>query len=104
MKEAVSRSLKVLQLPALCRFGNDPYTELRIAAAEQMKITELRIWKLSKGSGGRSEGPLSVAERRAGQIRAQLGALAHHSCALSNLQETVVCSIAPPVNAALPWY
>jgi hypothetical protein len=63
---------------AHCRYGNEPCQELQIAAAEQMKITELRLQKLvgPDAGSGRQEGPLALAARRAGQIRAQLGASA----------------------------
>ena len=42
------------------RFGAEPYAELRAAAAEQMKITELRMAKLldaARGSGSSPMGP-----------------------------------------------
>jgi OHCU decarboxylase len=41
------------------RLGNDPATELRVAAEEQRKITHLRLEKLFRpeGSGGPQGGP-----------------------------------------------
>lgn len=61
------------------RIENDPHEELLIAAAEQMKITELRLHKLLSGSSSPSSPaePAAVAqvEWRAGQIQAHLGAL-----------------------------
>lgn len=67
-----------------CRLGNEPYAELPIAAAEQMKITELRLRKLL---GERStstptaswDGPIAAVTRRAGLLKAQLGAFNHRS-------------------------
>ncbi len=68
-----------LFLCAVCRIDNDPHEELLIAAAEQMKITELRLHKLLSGSRSPSSPaePAAYAqvERRAGQIQAHLGAL-----------------------------
>ena len=61
-----------------CRYISEPHAELLTAAAEQMKITELRLRKLlgANLASGRPETPIAQADRRAGQIRAQLGALA----------------------------
>lgn len=61
--------------------NNDPHNELLVAAAEQMKITELRLHKLL--NGGRSpstpqESAVAQVERRAGQIRAHVGASPTH--------------------------
>lgn len=61
--------------------NSDPHEELLIAAAEQMKITELRLHKLLNGNrspGSAQDAVLAQVERRSGQIRAHLGAsLAH---------------------------
>lgn len=75
--------------PACCRCSNEPHAELQIAAAEQMRITELRLRKLLEGgqagaiSGSGSGilqqgGALAQVARRAGQMRAHLGAPAGH--------------------------
>ena len=65
-----------------CRYGNEPHAELQVAAAEQMAITELRLRKLlevrqqGQGAGAPSTGdPLASAARRAGRMRAHLGAM-----------------------------
>ena len=64
----------------LCRYGNEPHAELAIAAAEQMKITELRLRKLladrSPSASASQDGPIAAATRRAGLLKAQLGASA----------------------------
>lgn len=43
---ATGRSAEELLAIARARLGNDPATELRVAASEQMKITRLRLEKL----------------------------------------------------------
>ena len=62
----------------LRRYGNEPHAELAIAAAEQMKITELRIRKLyrerSQPAPASWDGPIAAVTRRAGLLKAQLGA------------------------------
>ncbi len=63
------------------RISNDPHEELLIAAAEQMKITELRLQKLLNGNrspGSPQDAVLAQVERRSGQIRAHLGASPAH--------------------------
>lgn len=58
---------------ALCRYPNDPVTELTNAAVEQMKITELRLRKALGGGGGEVAGGAGgQAERRAGAILAHI--------------------------------
>lgn len=54
------------------RYHNAPSEELQTAAAEQMKITELRLRKLVEQHS--SEGPSDLAARRAGQLRGHLEA------------------------------
>jgi hypothetical protein len=39
------------------RYDTEPYAELRVAAAEQMKITELRLVKLIESTRGAGRGP-----------------------------------------------
>lgn len=64
----------------LYRYHNPPHEELQIAAAEQLKITELRLLKLLD-SQTRSIATASLAvlgaqkqiARRAGQLRNHLG-------------------------------
>ncbi len=64
----------------ICRYRNEPHAELAIAAAEQMKITELRLRKLladrSPSASASRDGPVAVVMRRAGLLKAQLGAYA----------------------------
>ena len=80
---------------ACCRYGNEPHAELQIAAAEQMAITELRLRKLLEarqqgaeaGPPSSTGGPLETVARRAGQLRAHIGA-AHNSALLG-------CTVVP---------
>ena len=55
-----------------CRYQNTPYKELSIAAAEQMKITEIRLRQLV-GEPASTSGAAESAERRTGQMRGHLG-------------------------------
>ena len=61
----------VLQLP--CRYQNTPYKELSIAAAEQMKITEIRLRQVVGEPAPSTSAAAQSAERRTGQMRAHLG-------------------------------
>lgn len=88
------------KLLVCCRYGNEPHAELQIAAAEQMAITELRLHKLIEarqqgpGSGGLTStgGPLASVARRAGQLRAHMGAV-HNATSFA-------CAV---LHAALYW-
>ena len=44
------------ELAAMRRYDAEPYAELRVAAAEQMKITELRLAKLLQAAGSQPRG------------------------------------------------
>ena len=62
----------------MCRYNNEPHAELAVAAAEQMKITELRLQKLITDQMPPAptlwDGPIAAVTRRAGLLKAQLGA------------------------------
>ncbi len=53
---AAGKSAEELLELLRARLANDPTTELEVAAAEQAKITRLRLKKLVAGSGKREEG------------------------------------------------
>jgi hypothetical protein len=55
-----------------CRYVNTPYKELSLAAAEQMKITEIRLRQMV-GEPPVTNAASQKAERRSGQTRAHLG-------------------------------
>jgi hypothetical protein len=63
---------KHLNLPPAGRFSNSPYKELGIAAAEQMKITEIRLKKAFESSAATH--PADRAGRRTGQLLAHFTA------------------------------
>eukprot|EP00951_Prasinocladus_malaysianus_P045850 scaffold620166_cov39-Prasinocladus_malaysianus.AAC.1 len=54
-----------------CRYENAPHVELTNAAAEQMKITELRF---GKTWGGAADSATETVERRTGTVLGQLAA------------------------------
>ena len=61
------------------RYTNEPHVELSNAAAEQMKITEMRMQSMFGGTGAGGDaaragggGAASSAQRRAGQVHAHL--------------------------------
>lgn len=64
----------------ICRCESEPHAELAVAVAEQMKITELRLRKLlserSTSASASWDGPIAAVSRRAGLLKAQLGASA----------------------------
>ena len=55
-----------------CRYQNTPYKELSVAAAEQMKITEIRLRQVV-GEPASTSAAAESAERRTGQMRGHLG-------------------------------
>lgn len=55
------------------RYANTPHKELSIAAAEQMKITELRLRSLLGDSSAARDEATAAVERRSGQIQAHFG-------------------------------
>ena len=73
------------------RYNNEPHAELAVAAAEQMKITELRLQKLITDRLPPAptlwDGPIAAVTRRAGLLKAQLGAPVPVVSSSSNLSD-----------------
>ena len=62
-------------VPVHCRYNNPPHQELHIAAAEQLKITEMRLRKLVAGHDASTASVQAQEQvaRRTGQLRTHLG-------------------------------